>query len=79
MTPQDVEKAIDRIVEHRNGLITGANGDVYCPGVFEKIAADLRVLRQVQANTIPAKEIVRTSPGHDGLYRMPAWTQEHEH
>lgn len=78
MTPQDVEKAIDRIVEHRNGLITGKNGDVYCPGVFEKIAADLRVLRQVQAATGEEIAIV-AAEGNDGIRRFPKWAQEPGH
>lgn len=74
MSPSDVEKAIDSIVEYRNGLIMGTKSS-YTPGVFEKIAADLRVLRQVQAATGEEVAMI-AAEGNDGIRRFPKWAQE---
>ena len=80
MTPQDVENCIDRIVEHRNDIILGANGMIYTPGVFEKISADLRALRKIQAYDAGQSPPMHKAPGGDGLFRMlPKWAGEPEH
>lgn len=77
MTPQDVENAINSIVEYRNQLIMGT-GSSYTPGIFEKIADDLRVLRRVQADTGEEMAMV-AAEGNDGIRRFPKWAQEGGH
>ena len=80
MTPQDVENCIDRIVEYRDAIITGTGSYSYTPGVFEKISADLRALRKIQAYDAGQSPPMHKAPGGDGLYRMlPKWAGEPGH
>ena len=80
MNAADVEQCIDRIVEHRNDISLGAKGLQYVPGVFEKIAADLRTLRQIQAYDAGKSPPMHQASGGDGLFRMlPKWAGEPEH
>ena len=82
MTPEDVEKAIDNIVAYRDGIIkrldeNGVGADNYQPGMFERIEADFRALRKIQAESAPP---MHKAPGGDGLFRMlPKWAGEPEH
>lgn len=76
MTPQDVENCITRIVEYRNSIITGSVA-TYSPGVFQKIADDIRALRRAQADVGEEIAIVRAE-GDDGIRRFPKWAQSQD-
>lgn len=83
LTPEECEQAIDKMVEARNGTIRQiAKGSYSQPfGWLEKVEADLRALRKLQAEAgagrpIPIEDAVMPLPYRTPGEGMPAWLKE---